>query len=42
MGKVRFLLDQDPNGANMRWLAEQLLLTAAKAKAEIQRRSDRQ
>ena len=41
MEKVRFLLDQDPNGATMRGLADQLLLTAAKAKAEIQRRSDR-
>ena len=34
------VLDQDPNGANIRGRAEELLTTAAKAKVEIQRRRD--
>jgi hypothetical protein len=36
--KTKLVLDQDPNGANIRARAEELLTTAAKAKVEIQRR----
>ena len=38
--KVKSLLARDPNGAHPRSVVEQLLKAAAKAKADIQKRTD--